>query len=366
LRIQQPKPAADDAPPEKGPRKRGKRPGKPRTAKMKREKKAAARAKEAAAEEEAEGEEGGAEEKEERSGPSAKERGRSKAVGGDGKEVAPEEEDKYLDSRVFVRGLPPGTDEKAVRKIFAGKGDIRSVKLVVNTRGEFRGCAFVTFSTEAHAMAALDLDGSEFKERELTVKKAAPPVKAPNLQVFLGGLPFNADEKTLRKDFSECGKIAKFRMLSNPKTGKFKGSAFVTYEDQKGVDAALKYDGTEYGGRNLVCRLADPKGTNQRDKDGGGAGKGNDGDDGRRKAGEADVETTAAGKAAESGKQGKKRPRGKSEGEAEEEGPASKKGKRPKARSGGKPSGEGPEKGKKKKNGDKKKAKAAGGEGGEE
>merc|ERR1712066_711985 len=53
--------------------------------------------------------------------------------------------------------------------------------------------------------------------------------------------------------------------------GKAKGIAFITYKSEEAVDKALKFDGTEYGGRYLkVNKAGDGKG---KGKDGKGKGK---------------------------------------------------------------------------------------------
>eukprot|EP00446_Apocalathium_sp_SHHI-4_P040595 CAMPEP_0177328954 /NCGR_PEP_ID=MMETSP0368-20130122/19712_1 /TAXON_ID=447022 ORGANISM="Scrippsiella hangoei-like, Strain SHHI-4" /NCGR_SAMPLE_ID=MMETSP0368 /ASSEMBLY_ACC=CAM_ASM_000363 /LENGTH=411 /DNA_ID=CAMNT_0018789143 /DNA_START=20 /DNA_END=1253 /DNA_ORIENTATION=+ len=204
--------------------------------------------------------------------------GKGKGDGKGGKTVTkkaqPEEdpeEDKYLECRIYVKGLAEGCDETIIRKLFQKHGKIRSVSLLMSTRKVFRGAAFVTFEDQKTCKKALNEDGIMFHGKELSVKTAAPPLpkgpKGPNLQVYLGGLPFIAEAKILKKDFGECGEMSKFRMLMNDKTGKFRGVAFVTYKDQAGVNKALKYNDTEYGGRKISVKLADPKGTLRRDDD---------------------------------------------------------------------------------------------------
>merc|ERR1712217_531166 len=74
-------------------------------------------------------------------------------------------------------------------------------------------------------------------------------------------------EETLRKDFSECGEIEKMNLPLNDE-GKPRGIAFITYKTKEGVDAALKFDGDDYGGRTLKVNRAGGKGEK-------GKGKGN-------------------------------------------------------------------------------------------
>merc|ERR1711879_820554 len=92
--------------------------------------------------------------------------------------------------------------------------------------------------------------------------------------VFIRGLPWSISEDTLRKDFSECGEIEKLTLPLNEE-GRPKGISFIKYKSQQGVDAALKFDSTEYGGRSInVCKAGECKG---KGKDGKGKGEGKNG-----------------------------------------------------------------------------------------
>jgi len=95
------------------------------------------------------------------------------------------------------------------------------------------------------------------------------------LEVFIGGLPFSTTEDVLRKDFEECGTINRFSMPYNDE-GQCRGIAFVEYADKEGVEKALKFHETDYGGRFLSVRMSgDDKGKGK-GKDGKGKGKGKD------------------------------------------------------------------------------------------
>jgi len=83
--------------------------------------------------------------------------------------------------------------------------------------------------------------------------------------VFVGGIPWNCDEATLKKDFEECGEMTNFHMPMAD--GRPKGIAFITYSTTEGVTKALKFNGADYGGRPLQVRLSSVKSTK-------GAGKG--------------------------------------------------------------------------------------------
>jgi len=99
---------------------------------------------------------------------------------------------------------------------------------------------------------------------DMSDEESAPKVAKPKgndekpseeKTVFVGGLPFSTTEEQLKKDFSECGKILKLNMPKNDE-GKSKGIAFITFETDEGLTAALKYDGDDYGGRTLKVNKA--------------------------------------------------------------------------------------------------------------
>jgi RNA recognition motif-containing protein len=95
------------------------------------------------------------------------------------------------------------------------------------------------------------------------------------MEVFVGGLPFSTTEEVLKKDFTECGEIVNFRMPLNDE-GNARGIAFIEYANAEGVEKALKFNETEYGGRWLSVRKSgdDSKGKGK-GKDDKGKGKGN-------------------------------------------------------------------------------------------
>lgn len=83
------------------------------------------------------------------------------------------------------------------------------------------------------------------------------PDEQEEFKVFVGGLPWSIEERVLRKDFSECGRIVDLRLLTDKETGRSRGMAFITFADRAGLEAALKYDGDSYGGRTLKVGKAE-------------------------------------------------------------------------------------------------------------
>jgi len=88
-------------------------------------------------------------------------------------------------------------------------------------------------------------------------------------KVFVGGLPFSCTEEILRRDFSECGEITSLRLLTEKETGRSRGMAFISFSTKSGLEAALKFNGDDYGGRTLTVAIA----SGQDRAAGGGGGK---------------------------------------------------------------------------------------------
>merc|ERR1711953_1101249 len=80
-------------------------------------------------------------------------------------------------------------------------------------------------------------------------------------------------------DFAECGEIERLSLPLNEE-GKPKGISFIKYKAQEGMDAALKFDNTDYGGRTINVSKA---GEGGKGKDGKGKGKDSKGKDGKGK-----------------------------------------------------------------------------------
>ncbi len=61
--------------------------------------------------------------------------------------------------------------------------------------------------------------------------------------VFVKNISFEATEEDIRKMFSVCGTVKYIRMLTDPKTGQFRGSCFVTMSSPaEAKDAVVTLD----------------------------------------------------------------------------------------------------------------------------
>ena len=86
-------------------------------------------------------------------------------------------------------------------------------------------------------------------------------------KLYVGNLPFSADEAQLRELFSAYGEISELAMITDRDTGRSKGFAFITFATQQAAEKALEQDGKDLGGRNMRVNIAQ-----EREKKGGGRG----------------------------------------------------------------------------------------------
>jgi len=169
------------------------------------------------------------------------------------------EDAEHLDKRLVVANLPTSTTRQELRELFERFGTVHRARLFVNSKGVFRGVGFVTFENEAEFQEALKVSGMEFNKQTLRVEKADPPPKKKEVSVFVGGLPFTAEEAKIRKHFKSCGDIKDVRMQEDRVRKKFNGIAFIQFKTEEAAKAALKLDRSAFGGRSLLVKMANPK-----------------------------------------------------------------------------------------------------------
>lgn len=81
---------------------------------------------------------------------------------------------------------------------------------------------------------------------------------AEGLRIFVAGIPWKVDEALLRRDFEECGAIEDLFLMRDA-DGNSRGRAMITFQEASSVQAALKYDNTDYGGRKIFVKVAEEK-----------------------------------------------------------------------------------------------------------
>jgi len=80
-------------------------------------------------------------------------------------------------------------------------------------------------------------------------------------RLFVGNLPFDTDQASLRALFEGTGKeVAEVAIITDRATGRSRGFGFVVMASEDDArEAAAALNGAEFGNRNLVVNMAQPR-----------------------------------------------------------------------------------------------------------
>ena len=97
-------------------------------------------------------------------------------------------------------------------------------------------------------------------------------------RLYVGNLPFSADEQQIRDLFGQNGRtVTEVKLITDRETGRPRGFGFVEMESKQDADGAIRdINGMDFGGRALTVNEA-----RERAAGGGGGGGGWARDDSR-------------------------------------------------------------------------------------
>jgi RNA recognition motif-containing protein len=96
-------------------------------------------------------------------------------------------------------------------------------------------------------------------------------------KLFVGGLPFSMQNAQLADLFSQAGSVVSATIISDKFTGRSKGFGFVEMSTEEEAQEALKLNGADVGGRQIVVNEARPQEPRENRGGGGGYGGGSHG-----------------------------------------------------------------------------------------
>ncbi|MGE4317816.1 MAG: RNA recognition motif domain-containing protein [Deferribacterales bacterium] len=97
------------------------------------------------------------------------------------------------------------------------------------------------------------------------------------MNIYVGNISYQTKEEDLVDLFSGMGAVDSARIIKDRETGRSKGFGFVEMPNDEEAKAAIeKFNGTEFGSRNITVNEAKPKeDKGPRAPRGGGFGGGN-------------------------------------------------------------------------------------------
>jgi nucleolar protein 12 len=144
-----------------------------------------------------------------------------------------------------------------MRKVCANTG-----KVSIDGTSKRSAQGYVVFESIESVDVALSMNNMSYENHTLRVDGADPTVD-PSRSVFVGNLPYGADEETLREHFGriltngedlnegEGCAISGVRIVRDGDTQKCKGFGYVTLRDGTLISSAMRAHGTTYMKREL-------------------------------------------------------------------------------------------------------------------
>ncbi|CAF2046237.1 unnamed protein product [Rotaria magnacalcarata] len=180
---------------------------------------------------------------------------------------------------VFVGNVPIGCTQKELRTLFSQYGTVKSVRLrnliplnpkqgkrLAFIKKEFHPLqktitAYIRFTDETEAEDATSLNGHLYKEHHLRVDVAhdldTNTKHDHKRSIFIGNLPFDANDDDVWKAFEECGEIDSVRLVRDRATSVGKGFGYVLFQDEASVGLALRMnENCKIGNRMIRIKTA--------------------------------------------------------------------------------------------------------------
>ena len=89
------------------------------------------------------------------------------------------------------------------------------------------------------------------------------------MKLYVGNLPYSANQQTLQDTFSKCGTVQSVNVISDRDSGQSKGFAFVEMSSNAEAQKAIQeFNGSSLDGREIKVNEAKPQ-----EKRSGGGGK---------------------------------------------------------------------------------------------
>jgi len=77
------------------------------------------------------------------------------------------------------------------------------------------------------------------------------------MKVFVGGLPFDMDDREFKEIFEDYGAVSSARVIQDRETGRSRGFGFVEYLEQSAAENVIaRLNGGELEGRKLTVNVA--------------------------------------------------------------------------------------------------------------
>ncbi|XP_067567145.1 RNA-binding protein 34 isoform X3 [Pseudorca crassidens] len=167
------------------------------------------------------------------------------------KKIQTNQEERLKNERtVFVGNLPVTCNKKKLKSFFKEYGQIESVRFrsLIPAEGilskklaaikrkihpdQKNINAYVVFKDESAATKALERNGAQIADGfRVRVDLASETSSRDKRSVFVGNLPYKAEESAVEKHFLDCGNTVAVRIVRDQVTGASRGFGYVLFEE---------------------------------------------------------------------------------------------------------------------------------------
>lgn len=102
----------------------------------------------------------------------------------------------------------------------------------------------------------VELKPLESASADSSPKAASTPVSGPSVTLYVGNLPYKANEDAVRELFQQFGGVLNVRLMKDRQTGRRRGFGFVEIAAKDAGKVIQKLNDFEYEGRTLKVREA--------------------------------------------------------------------------------------------------------------
>lgn len=153
--------------------------------------------------------------------------------------------DNLILKKLYVGSLKEETDEEKLREYFGQYGEITEVKLVRFPDGKSRKCGFISFSDcDVVDNILFNFESHNIDSKKIDVRRAIPKEDPDPIahirtkKLFIGGLKEDHTEDHIKTALATFIPFepSSIRFMRDKATDKFKGFAFVNFENEHIVD----------------------------------------------------------------------------------------------------------------------------------
>ncbi len=205
-------------------------------------------------------------------------------------------DEKPTSDTLFVGNLSSRADETLLRASFGHHGVVAEARLPIDRdTGMRKGFGYVAIEdaqTAKNPLSGVEIGGREVRPDYATSRSSArprpdrggygrepePARNDPSNTLFVGGLPYDISEDTVRETFQAFGSISSIRLPTDRETQKPKGFGYVEFSSEDEAIAAFDaMNGANLGGRSLRVDYAAPRAPRPDREGGDGDGRGSGG-----------------------------------------------------------------------------------------